>query len=254
MKESTKVAVVIFGIVLFVFVGGSAALIGVGKQNPLTLQFTLAIANIVMAGVVALQAITTAEAAKQAKKQAELMNESLIEMKKERMNIEYIKNEVVGYIETFKRTLQSNLSNANHTQVWSEVPAYSPSISISGTTYDTFYQKIGFEKRISRKIDRLLSEYEIELEDYNSLVEEANRLRREIVDNLKGKSKLVKSLQEISNEEAGKYKVKEDHIIKATTLIEELVTRFNPEERYQLSAPNYGMLGLNPEQEHLLWP
>lgn len=91
------------------------------------------------------------------------------------------------------------------------------------------------------------------MEKYNSLVTDTNRLRREVIDALKGEFKLVESLQRISQEEAERFYIKEAHIIKADTLLEELVTLSNTETREsnQLSAPPYGRLGLNTEQKRL---
>lgn len=206
-----------------------------------------------MAGIIAVQAITTAEAAEQTKKQAELMNKSLIEMKKERMNIEYMKNEVIGYI----KKLEDMLNDALHNEVpiYYELPQYS---NLTPETPETpgwakSYQERGLEERLKRKIKRLLKEYDINLEKYNSLVTDTNRLRREVIDALKGEFKLVESLQRISQEEAERFYIKEAHIIKADTLLEELVTLSNTETREsnQLSAPPYGRLGLNTEQKRL---
>lgn len=123
MESNRKVMIVMVIIMAFVLIAGFGALVGANTQNSILLQFTEVLANIVMAGIIAVQAITTAEAAEQTKKQAELMNKSLIEMKKERMNIEYMKNEVIGYI----KKLEDMLNDALHNEVpiYYELPQYS---------------------------------------------------------------------------------------------------------------------------------
>jgi len=58
-----------------------------------------------MAIVIALQAMLTAIGVKETRKQAELMNESLVEMRKQRLNIEEFKNSVITYLEDLIKVL-----------------------------------------------------------------------------------------------------------------------------------------------------
>lgn len=67
MESNRKVMIVMVIIMAFVLIAGFGALVGANTQNSILLQFTEVLANIVMAGIIAVQAITTAEAAEQTK-------------------------------------------------------------------------------------------------------------------------------------------------------------------------------------------
>lgn len=239
----------IITLVLVVFVGIATigAVMSIQAQSILMLQFLLVVANFVMAGVVAIQALATAESAEQVKRQAELMNKSLLEMKKDRMNMEYIKNEVVGYITALENMLSGFLREAR--PAYLELPIY------SALDFDTSdwkgYQKRGLEERVKRKIQKLLEEYGINLEEYNSLAKEVNHLRREAIDALENEPELMESLQRISQEGAKKLTIKQGHIVKPDVLLEALVTLFSTKRDSGLSAPPYGILGLDPKTESL---
>ena len=56
------------------------------------MEYAGILATIFMAIVIALQAMLTAIGVEETRKQAELMNESLVEMRKQRLNIEEFKN------------------------------------------------------------------------------------------------------------------------------------------------------------------
>ncbi len=241
-------------------------------RDILLIESALVVATILMASFVAYQALATLVMAQQAQEQVKqmvfqaqltqqslekmgvqvaIMGETLVEMKKERMNIEYIKNEAVGYIKTIENILSNSLSEA-----W---PAYSKLPSYSNSALDSSfgalglgrYQKQGMKERLKRKIQKLMEEYNINIEEYNSLVETANNLRQEAIDALKKEPEIINSLQRISYDEARKFHVIDTHIIKPNTLLEELVLLFNIEDDCGLSAPPYGRLGLNSETERL---
>jgi len=108
VNTNIKTIIMIFAIGMFVLVGGITAVVGAKTKDDTALQFALVMANIVMVSIIALQAIATAEAVEQAKKQAELMNQSLLEMKKQRLNIEEFKNSLMPYLRSVILTLEAN--------------------------------------------------------------------------------------------------------------------------------------------------
>ncbi|MBC7108988.1 MAG: hypothetical protein H5T41_09455 [Methanomassiliicoccales archaeon] len=108
MGNNLKTWVMILIVVLFVYIAGIGAWIGAKIRNEAILQFTLVMANILMAGVVAIQALATAESTEQVKRQAELMNESLLEMKKQRLNLEEFKNGLLAYLQDLIGALTAN--------------------------------------------------------------------------------------------------------------------------------------------------
>ncbi|NJE85812.1 hypothetical protein E3E23_08260 [Thermococcus sp. CX2] len=164
-------------IVLFVYIAIIGAWVGAKTQNDTTLQFILVIANILMAGVVAIQAMATAEATEQAKKQAELMNETLIEMRKQRLNIEEYKNYLVEYLRYLVLRLEGNTTSGyQHVE--------EPYLFISrryknriGTSSLSPAEE-GFIRRISRFIERFLEAHGLEpqeIKEYNGLISNYGR-------------------------------------------------------------------------------
>ena len=84
------------------------------------------------------------------------------------MDIEFIKNEIVGYIDLVERTLESNLTEA-HPQglAGNGIPSY----YLSKRDYRNItLQERGMTLRIRNKIQKLLKNYGIDLKRYNELV------------------------------------------------------------------------------------
>ncbi|NJE41812.1 hypothetical protein [Thermococcus sp. GR6] len=159
-------------IVLFVYIAIIGAWVGAKTQNDTTLQFILVIANILMAGVVAIQAMATAEATEQAKKQAKLMNETLIEMRKQRLNIEEYKNYLVEYLRYLVLRLEGNTTSGyQHVE--------EPYLFISKRYKDRIGTSSlspaeeGFIRRVSRFLEKFLKAHGLEpqeIKEYNGLI------------------------------------------------------------------------------------
>ena len=193
-----------------------------------------------MAEKTSVQVQLTSDMVKQMMQETTIMNETLLEMRKERMNIEYLKNEVIGYI----KTIESKLLQEDN-QSYVTLPSY----PVKDAPKRENYQKKGLKERFKRKIQKLLEEYNINIEKYNSLVRTVNHLRGEVIEALKNEHELMESLQRISQDEAKKFKVKEKHIIPANSLLEELVTLSTTGSDSKPFNPPYGKLGLHPESE-----
>jgi len=82
-----------------------------------TMRYLETLTTILMALFIAIQAMLTASAVEETKKQAELMNESLIEMRKQRLNIEEFKNSLIPYLRMVIRMLKANSTGATHTTI-----------------------------------------------------------------------------------------------------------------------------------------
>ena len=219
MGVNFKRSVAIGFVVAFVFLG--LVLIWVKGDNGLILQSSLAVANLVMAGVVALQAIATAESAEQVKRQAELMNESLLEMKKQRMNIEEFKNSLITYLRYVNGILTSNSTYASYHRIQEPyqylIDGYHKRIGANLSP-----SEVGLLWRISIFIRRFLEMRSFswqELDKYHDLIhrlkdsstprDEKPKLANEIREKSKELGKIIENIiQEI--EEMGNQKFEEE--------------------------------------------
>ena len=159
---------------LFVYIASIGAWIGVKIRNEAILQFTLVMANILMAGVVAIQALATAESTEQVKRQAELMNESLLEMKKQRLNLEEFKNGLLAYLQDLIGTLTGNsVQSRNFVPVFGPYMYLSKEYHLGSVTKYLPPSYRGLILRISNFIEKFLEEYGFptqELREYGELI------------------------------------------------------------------------------------
>lgn len=204
VDSETKVgiSVVVFAIVAFV-----AALGGILGENNIVLSFVVAIANIVMAGVIALQAVS--------------MNESVLEMKKERMNIEEFKNSLIAYLRYIRGELKLNSTSTKYRNI-KEPYQYILERYHRRISNDLSPSEVGLVWRISVFIKRFLEVHGFswqELDNYHDLIrrfkdsntprDEKPKLANEIREKSKELGKIVEDiLHEI--EEMGNQKFEEE--------------------------------------------
>ncbi|ACS33167.1 hypothetical protein [Thermococcus gammatolerans] len=235
-------SVTILMVVVAVFIAGLAVLIGLNTREQMLLQSVLVMANVLMAAVVALQALATMDSVEQAKKQAELMNKSLMEMKKQRMNIEFMKNEIIGYISTIEASLRSNLQEHSNGRAGYEVGSY---LSLDYGRHTLSLQEQGMNLRINKKIQKLIEQYNVDLEKYNELIRKINANTKEIIEKLEEDSALNARLSQVSKEIAEKSNKPE---VAPKIIIPELVYQFK-EDISKIEPPRFGLLGLDPKKD-----
>jgi len=209
------------------------------SRDSLLLNSALVVATILMAGFVAYQAFLT--------------RKSIEEIRKDRMNIEFIKNEIVGYIHLVERKLESNLTEA-HPQglAGDEIPPYLSKRDYEDLDYDIitlldYYrnitlQEIGMKLRIHDKIQKLLKNYDIDLKRYNELVRKINTDTAEIIKKLETDEVLVNLISQKSKEMSEKLNKK--RIPRSKDVIQELVFKFK-EDITKMDIPTYEKLGLD---------
>ena len=174
MSRNLKTGIVVLIIMLFVYIASIGAWIGVKIRNEAILQFTLVMANILMAGVVAIQALATAESTEQVKRQAELMNESLLEMKKQRLNLEEFKNGLLAYLQDLIGALTANsIQSRNFEPVFGSYMYLVKEYHLGSTTKYLPPSYRGLILRISKVIEKFLKKYGFptqELREYGELI------------------------------------------------------------------------------------
>ncbi|RLF83162.1 hypothetical protein DRN44_01855 [Thermococci archaeon] len=159
-----------------------------GFRGKLLIDATVGIATILMVGYIALQTKATREMAEEASKQAQLtyemvkqmvketalMNESLIEMKKQRLNIEEFKNALLAYLQDLIGALTGNsVQSRNFVPVFSPYMYLSKEYHLGSVTKYLPPSYRGLILRISNFIEKFLEEYEFptqELREYGELI------------------------------------------------------------------------------------
>ncbi|WP_456328392.1 hypothetical protein [Archaeoglobus sp.] len=120
------------------------------------------------------QAQLTYEMVKQMIKETALMNESLLEMKKQRLNIEEFKNSLIDYVRYLSGTLKANsMRSGNYEPLFSPYLYLSREYHLGSTTRYLPPSYQGLILRISRVIEKFLEAHEFSLQefkDYNKLI------------------------------------------------------------------------------------
>ena len=185
----------IFVLYLFVvFFGFLATWQGITHENTLweklgNLLITAAVgvATIIMAYFIALQAIATRDMVEKASAQAQLtyemvkqmieetalMNESLIEMRKQRLNIEEFKNSLITYLRNVIGILKANSMSTNYTPVTDSYLYVLQGYHRGTTAKDLSPAELGLVWRISVFIKKFLESRGLSwqrFEEYNKLI------------------------------------------------------------------------------------
>jgi len=208
----------------FIVIAIALLTFGLFSKNNLLVNASVAIGTIAMAVFIAYQAFIT--------------RRSIEEIRKDRMDIESIKNEIVGYIDLIEDMLKFNLTEA-HPQgmAGNEIPSYSSQDSPNITL-----QERGMKLRIHNKIQKLLKNYGMDLKPYNELVKKINADTAEIIKKLETDEVLVDLISRKSKEVSGKWNKK--RIPGPKDVIRELVLQFK-EDITKMDAPRYERLGLD---------
>lgn len=175
---------------------GNLLIIGTGTGVTIIMVYFVGLQTIatqVMVEKASAQAQLTYEMVKQMIKETTIMNESLIEMKKQRLNIEEFKNNLIEYLRYLVRVLRGNATsgyeNVEEPYLFisrrymkrTGVPCLSPA-------------EEGFIRRVSKFIEKFLGAHGLEpqeIKKYNNLISNYGR----------GKdSQLLKTIRERSKE------------------------------------------------------
>jgi len=178
--------VIIYAVV--VGVGVTIESLQTGFRGKLLIDAAVGIATILMVGYIALQTKATRDMAEKASKQAQLtyemvkqmvketalMNESLIEMKKQRLNLEEFKNALLAYLQDLIGTLTGNsVQSRNFVPVFGPYMYLVKEYHLGSTTKYLPPSYRGLILRISKVIEKFLKKYGFptqELREYGELI------------------------------------------------------------------------------------
>jgi len=195
-----KLTMIFLVYLLVVFIGFIATWQGITHQNILwekignsAITATVGIANIIMVYFIAQQAIANSEMVKQMVKEATIMNENLIEMRKQRLNIEEFKNSLIGYLEYLRHRLRMSEYVALEPYPYL-LREYRERIESNPSPAET-----GFIWRVSRFIEKFLEKHGFSMQDLREHNEFINKARDDRTSSQE-KSELMEKSREKSQE------------------------------------------------------
>jgi len=178
-------------VVMYAVIVGAGVIIEslqTGFRGKLLIDAAVGIATILMVGYIALQTKATRDMAEEASKQAQLtyemvkqmveetalMNETLIEMRKQRLKIEEFKNALLAYLQDLIGALSGNsIQSRNFVPVFSPYMYLSKEYHLGSTTKYLPPSSQGLILRISNFIEKFLEEYGLPtqaLREYTELI------------------------------------------------------------------------------------
>ncbi|NJD99516.1 hypothetical protein E3E26_06925 [Thermococcus sp. LS1] len=164
------------------------------------IQFAVAMANILVAIFVALQTMATREAVEQTSEQVKLTRQTLIEMKKQRMNIEFIKNSLIGYLkeEIMRELVNNSRANRNYKPLHNSLFFVKTNYQKRHGNQTLAPDELGMINKTASKIEKFLEKWGIDIREYNSLISEYEQLER--IRDTKNSMEKAKEIREKSQE------------------------------------------------------